>query len=83
MDAVFLEVLAADWLRAPEYFMQLFGSVQVEDTVAFLTDQASWRQRLQIMLSLPVRPFARVALQRCLRARRSGNPPNHAFDMRQ
>jgi lycopene beta-cyclase len=64
MDAVFLDVLAHDWQRAPHYFMQLFGSVAVEDTLAFLTGRATWQQRLRVMRSLPVAPFARAALSR-------------------
>jgi lycopene beta-cyclase len=82
MDTIFLEVLTRDWKRAPDYFMRLFGSVQVDDTVAFLTGQASWQQRLRIMLSLPVAPFARVALQHLLRGLRSGKPPGHSFGTR-
>ena len=82
MDAVFLEVLRRDWQRAPSYFMQLFGSVHVDDTVAFLTGRASWHQRLRIMLSLPVTPFARVALQRCFGKRSCGDPPDHSFGTR-
>jgi hypothetical protein len=62
MDAVFLDVLAADWKEAPHYFMQLFKSVAVDDTLAFLTGQATWNQRLRIMRSLPVAPFLRAAL---------------------
>lgn len=62
MDAVFLDVLAADWNEAPHYFMQLFKSVAVDDTLAFLTGQATWNQRLRIMRSLPVAPFLRAAL---------------------
>lgn len=82
MDTIFLEVLTRDWQRAPDYFMRLFGSIQVDDTVAFLTGQASWQQRLRIMLSLPVAPFARVALQHLLRGLRSGKPPDHSFGTR-
>ncbi len=62
MDDVFLGVLAQDWHRAPEYFMQLFGSVSPDDVVAFLTGRATWGQRLRIMRALPVAPFARQAL---------------------
>lgn len=64
MDDVFLSVLAQDWTRAPRYFMQLFGSVGPDDTVAFLTGRATWVQRLRIMRALPVSPFARAALLR-------------------
>ena len=66
MDDVFLHVLAQNWPRAPDYFMQLFGSVHPDDAVAFLTGRATWVQRLRIMRSLPVAPFARSALQRHL-----------------
>jgi lycopene beta-cyclase len=82
MDTIFLEVLTKDWQRAPDYFMRIFSSVQVDDTVAFLTGQVSWQQRLRIMLSLPVAPFARVALQHCFRGLRTGKPPDHSLGTR-
>lgn len=63
MDAVFLDVLKSDWERAPNYFMQLFDAIPVDDTVAFLTGRANWHQRLRVMRSLPLRPFARAAMQ--------------------
>ena len=66
MDAVFLNVLASDWSRSPEYFMQMFGSVNAQTTVDFLTGKASWLQRLRIMRALPTMPFARAALSRTL-----------------
>ncbi len=64
MDDVFLCVLAQDWPRAPGYFMQLFGSVGPDETVAFLTGRATWAQRFRIMRALPVAPFVRAALLR-------------------
>jgi lycopene beta-cyclase len=64
MDDVFLSVLEQDWPRAPGYFMQLFGSVGPDDTVAFLTGRSTWVQRLRIMRALPVTPFARAAMLR-------------------
>ena len=64
MDGIFLSVLEQDWPRASEYFMQLFGSVGVDDTVAFLTGRATGLQRLRIMRALPVTPFAAAALRR-------------------
>jgi lycopene beta-cyclase len=66
MDSVFLDVLASDWLHAPEYFMRMFGLLGADDVVAFLTGRASWAQRLGVMRSLPVAPFARTALSRVL-----------------
>lgn len=62
MDAVFLAVLRRNWLAAPDYFMQIFHQLPAQDTVAFLTGQASWGQRLAMMRSLPVMPFASAAL---------------------
>lgn len=62
MDAIFLEVLAQRWQRAPEYFMHLFKSVAGDDTLDFLTGRATWSQRLRIMRALPATPFIRVAL---------------------
>ena len=82
MDAVFLEVLTRDWQRAPDYFMRLFGSVEVDDTVAFLTGQASWQQRLRVMRSLPVAPFARAALQRGFSSRWPSTLKNRFFGAR-
>ena len=82
MDAVFLEVLTRDWQRAPDYFMHLFGSLGVDDTVAFLTGQASWLQRLRVMRSLPVAPFARAALQRGFSARWSSKFADRFFGVR-
>ena len=64
MDDVFLDVLAQNWHQAPNYFMRLFGSVDVDDAVAFLTGNATLLQRLRIMRTLPVAPFARSALMR-------------------
>lgn len=64
MDDIFLDVLAQNWHQAPKYFMQLFGSVDVDDTVAFLTGHATSLQRFRIMRALPVAPFARSALMR-------------------
>jgi lycopene beta-cyclase len=66
MDAVFLNVLASDWPRSPEYFMQMFGTVNAQTTVDFLTGKASWSQRLRVMRALPTMPFARAALSRTL-----------------
>ncbi len=66
MDAVFLDVLTSNWQRAPHYFMQLFSRATADDTVAFLTGQASWQQRLRIMRSLPTMPFASAALSRAV-----------------
>ena len=64
MDDVFLNVLAQNWHHAPKYFMQLFGSVDVDDTVALLSGHATLFQRLRIMRALPVGPFARSAFMR-------------------
>jgi hypothetical protein len=64
MDAVFLEVLAQNWKLAPRYFVQLFGTLAVEDTVAFLTGKATWLQRFRVMRGLPAAPFASRALSR-------------------
>jgi lycopene beta-cyclase len=66
MDGVFLDVLASDWQQAPGYFMRMFSRLGADDVVAFLTGRASWAQRLGVMRSLPVAPFARTALSRVL-----------------
>jgi lycopene beta-cyclase len=62
MDTVFLKVLARDWRRAPNYFMQMFETVNAQTTVNFLTGKADWSQRLQIMRTLPTVPFAKAAI---------------------
>lgn len=64
MDAVFLNALSQDWLRAPQYFMQLFERVGADGVVAFLSGSASVAQRVAIMRALPVMPFASAALRR-------------------
>ncbi len=64
MDAVFLNVLSQDWLRAPQYFMQMFERVGADGVVAFLSGSASLAQRVAIMRALPVAPFASAALRR-------------------
>jgi lycopene beta-cyclase len=64
MDSVFLQVLANDWHTAPDYFMQIFKTLSSQDTVAFLTGQATRMQKLAVMRALPVRPFASAALTR-------------------
>jgi lycopene beta-cyclase len=64
MDDVFLQVLAQDWQAAPHYFMQIFKQLGAQDAVAFLTGRATYAQRLSVMRSLPVRPFASAAIAR-------------------
>ena len=64
MDAVFLNALSHDWLRAPHYFMQIFERVGADSVVAFLSGRASPAQRLAIMRALPILPFANAALRR-------------------
>jgi lycopene beta-cyclase len=63
MDAVFLNTLRQDWLRAPQYFMQMFERVGADGVVAFLSGSASLTQRIAIMRALPVAPFASAALR--------------------
>ncbi len=63
MDAVFLNALSKDWLRAPDYFMQLFERVGADGVVAFLSGSASLAQRIAVMRALPVAPFAGAALR--------------------
>jgi lycopene beta-cyclase len=64
MDAVFLNALSQDWLRAPHYFMQMFERVGADGVVAFLSGTATQAQRIAIMRALPVMPFASAALRR-------------------
>ena len=62
MDTVFLKVLARDWSKGSEYFMQLFERVDADTMVAFMSGRASWQQRLSIAAALPSQPFAAQAL---------------------
>lgn len=62
MDEVFLRALMTNWFEGPGYFMQMFGTVDAVDNLAFLTGRATWRQRLRIMRALPFAPFAKAAL---------------------
>ena len=64
MDAVFLNALSQDWLRAPQYFMQLFERVGADDVVTFLSGRAGLAERIAIMRALPIAPFASAALRR-------------------
>jgi lycopene beta-cyclase len=64
MDAVFLNALSQDWLRAPHYFMQMFERVGADGVVAFLSGSASLAERIAIMRALPVAPFASAAMRR-------------------
>ncbi len=64
MDGVFLHALSQDWLRAPQYFMQMFERMGADGMVAFLAGHASVGQRMAIMRALPVAPFASAALRR-------------------
>ena len=62
MDTVFFNVLEHDWVRASQYFMQLFERVDADTMVAFLSGRASWRQRVSVASALPILPFAAQAL---------------------
>ena len=62
MDTVFLTVLERDWSRSSWYFMQLFEKLDAETMVAFLSGNASWRQRLLVTRALPTLPFSAQAL---------------------
>lgn len=62
MDTVFLAVLERDWRTSAWFFMQLFERLDAETMVAFLSGNASWRQRLLVTRALPALPFAAQAL---------------------
>ena len=57
MDAVFLTKLARDWSTSSGYFMQMFGRVDADTLVAFLSGRASLRQRFLVAIGLPILPF--------------------------
>ena len=61
MDRIFCDGLAADWPRAPEFFMAMFKGVAANTLVAFLTGRPSLTQRLEVSLQLPKWHFLRAA----------------------
>lgn len=66
MDGVFLGVLQNDWLRAPEYFMQMFERIDAATLVSFLTGKASLTERMAVAKVLPKTPFSIAAVRQLL-----------------
>jgi lycopene beta-cyclase len=62
MDTVFLTVLERNWSLSSWYFMQLFEKLDAETMVAFLSGNASWRQRFLVTRALPTLPFSLQAM---------------------
>lgn len=61
MDGVLLRVLGRRPEMAPEIFTRLFQRVAAERLVRFLSDRSRLMDRVQLMSSLPVRPFLAAA----------------------
>lgn len=61
MDRIFCDGLAAEWPRAPEFFLAMFNGVAANTLVAFLTGRPSLMQRLLVSLQLPKLHFLRAA----------------------
>ncbi|MGY6588505.1 MAG: lycopene cyclase family protein [Wenzhouxiangella sp.] len=59
MDGLFLRVLADDLSLAPALFSQLFERAHPDSVVRFLSDQAGPGDYLNVIRSLPRRPFLR------------------------
>ena len=62
-DTVFLQALHDNPAAFPGYFHCLFSRVSPEALTAFLSETSSWPSDLQILRSLPLRPFLTAALR--------------------
>lgn len=69
MDRVFLQALANDPGRAPEFFMRLATSLPGPAFVRFMSDQARWSDLARIVAALPPGPFLRALQSAPLHAR--------------
>ncbi len=62
-DTVFLQALHDNPAAFPGYFYRLFSRVSPEALTAFLSETSTWPSDLQILRSLPLRPFLMAALR--------------------
>jgi lycopene beta-cyclase len=63
MDRVFLQALAANWVKAPAYFLAMFKRNTTPTLTRFMSGQATWADRARIAASLPSTEFLRAALK--------------------
>ncbi|MGY6631834.1 MAG: lycopene cyclase family protein [Wenzhouxiangella sp.] len=73
MDRLFLRVIAEDLSLAPDLFCQLFERGHPDSVIRFLGDQAGVGDYLNVVRSLPRRPFLRGL---CLSPRRTWSVAN-------
>ncbi len=73
LDAIFLRFLADNPGRAPRVFGLLFGRVNTDSLVRFLTERSTFADHARLIIALPKLPFlataARVFAQRLTRHR--------------
>jgi len=62
MDALFLSFLAKNASFGPHYFMQMFSNCAPASLIRFLSGQANWRDRLNVVLSIPPAPMMKHLL---------------------
>ncbi len=62
-DAVFLQAMQDHPDAFPGYFHRLFSRVAPEALTAFLSETSTWPSDLQILRSLPLKPFLTAALR--------------------
>ncbi len=64
MDELFLDVLIHEPARVPELFHCLYSRAPVDSLIRFMSDQSSLLDKLQIIRSLPAKPFLRTMMRR-------------------
>ena len=57
MDFLFLSFLSKNNAIGPHYFMQMFGHCSPPSLIRFLSGGANWRDRLNVILSVPSVPM--------------------------
>lgn len=62
MDALFLSFLAKNASFGPHCFMQMFSNCAPASLIRFLSGQANWRDRLNVVLSIPTAPMLKHLL---------------------
>lgn len=63
MDTLFLSFLAENASYGSTYFMQMFTNCKPVSLIRFLTGQASWRDRLNVVISVPTAPMVKHLLR--------------------
>ena len=62
LDTIFLQALQRSPERAPSYFLSMFRHLSPETLVRFLSETASAREVLQVVLTLPKLDFLKAAM---------------------